>query len=271
MAETMADCQDSYAVHAANRAVAVADGVSQSLFPKAWADLLTRSFVGDRTFRLDSPAKVEAVRREWWQYFAGRVEHMRRENAPALWYLEGCLADGRSAGSTLAGVRVKNAGAVAYEVLGDTCLILVRGGCIERQISSMPDGAGFGNCPDYVDSHAEAGMRGTPRTGTLDMRPGDRLFLATDALAARFDAERAGADRGKQFIATVNALETDRDFALFVDGLRKEGAADDDTTLVCIEWERATRFRVAGEKPAAGHDRKKNRKKKKHYGTNRKR
>ncbi|MDR1407187.1 MAG: protein phosphatase 2C domain-containing protein [Tannerella sp.] len=256
MAESMADCQDAYAIHAGNRAVAIADGVSESLFPKVWAEILTASFVSDGAFRLDADEKVARARAQWRRFFVDRVESRMAEDSPLSWYLERCLAEEKSAGSTLVGIRATDGG-VDYEALGDSCLVAVRDGCIESLITSMPDGEAFGNQPDYIDSHPAHGMRGTPRTGALAMSPGDKLFLATDALAERFDAERAAPDRGRSFVEAIDRLRTACDFEQFVHALRRDGMADDDTTLVCIEWEHSPDFHIAGRAPEKVKPRKK--------------
>jgi hypothetical protein len=261
-AETLADCQDCLDVHVANRSIAVADGVSQSMFPKEWARMLTKSFANDRTFSLEDDRKVARLRDEWWAFFAGRLESKRKENSPLLWHFENSFAEGRSAGATFVGIRVIDSASVEYEALGDSCLVVVRNGAIDRLISSMPEGAGFDNYPDYIDSHPATGMRGTLRRGTVEkLSPGDRLFLATDALSACFDEARSTQDRGKSFVETVNKIESKKAFELFVDRQRDKGMSDDDTTLVCVEWESDPAFRFVEETPVAAP-----RSKKRHHG-----
>ncbi|MDR1601062.1 MAG: protein phosphatase 2C domain-containing protein [Tannerella sp.] len=249
-AETPADCQDSRAIHPGNRAIAVADGVSQSMFPKIWADMLTESYVHDRTFSLEDGEKIARLRDGWWKFFAARLESKRKENSPMLWHFENSFAEEKSAAATFVGIRMTGGG-IKYEALGDSCLIVVRHGMIEQLISSMPEGAGFDNYPDYIDSHPAAGIRGTLRRGTLEMSHGDKLFLATDALSARFDEERSKPDKGKSLVEAIDKIGSEKDFILFVDKLRDEGMSDDDTTLVCVEWENSPGFQVLNETPAA--------------------
>jgi hypothetical protein len=235
--ETIAECADAYAVGAADGAgaVAVADGVSQSLYPGEWAKLLVNACVADAAFTLQRDECLSPLRREWLARFTERLEAKRAEDDPMLCYLEIFFIEERSAGATLLGVRVKDAHTVTYEVLGDTCLIVVRGGVIVQVIGSND---GFTDFPDYVDSHQRRGMKGTPRTGTVDdLATGDRLLLATDALAAWFDAARQKPDCGRTLVEAADRLTSQRDFETFVDRLRTDGMADDDTTLVCIEWD----------------------------------
>jgi hypothetical protein len=234
-AETKANCHDVYAIDTENATIAVADGVSQSIFPRQWAELLTGAYVADRSFRLDSDECVAPLRKRWRAWFAERLEARRAAGDPMTPYLEQFYVEERSAGATFLGVRIEDAHTAAYEALGDTCLIVVRGGAITEVVGSSEDG--FDDFPEYIDSHPRRG-KGTPRMGTVgDLATGDRLLLVTDALAARLDAARQSVDCVGAFVEAINGLASQRDFVRLVARLRKEGMTDDDTTLVSLEWD----------------------------------
>lgn len=44
-AEKYSDCQDSFAVNGENKAIAVSDGISQTIFSGIWSEILTDAFV----------------------------------------------------------------------------------------------------------------------------------------------------------------------------------------------------------------------------------
>ncbi|MDR3246195.1 MAG: protein phosphatase 2C domain-containing protein [Prevotellaceae bacterium] len=261
MAEKYEDCQDSFNINSENRAIAVADGVSQSIFPKQWADLLTSSFVRDKKFSLTSEGKVKEIRASWFQFFKKELERQQKANSPIVWHLENCFNVGKSAGATLVGIRIKKSEKiwspfssveyeVEYEVLGDSCLIVVKDDAVKAQISSKPDGAEFDNYPDYIDSNITIGMKGTPKKGKIGhLSNGDKLLLVTDALSDKFNEERNKPDKGKSFIKQINKIANDADFVKFVDDLRKEGMSNDDTTLVCIELDKNENFEIVYETP----------------------
>src|SRR5207237_3291793 len=93
--------------------------------------------------------------------------------------------------ATFLGLVVEEAGWHALAV-GDSCLFQVRDGGLLRAFP-LTRAADFGNSPHLVGSRAP-GPGGTHPPGLRkqgDRRPGDRLWLMTDALAQWFlrDAE----------------------------------------------------------------------------------
>ena len=70
------------------------------------------------------------------------------------------LAEGRSAGATFVGVRF-NGYKWACTVLGDSCLIEWNG--TEAKFHTSQDVEAFDSYPDYFDSDASKGGKGTPK------------------------------------------------------------------------------------------------------------
>jgi hypothetical protein len=256
MKESFEDCQDSYKINKENGAIAVADGVSQSIFPKQWADLLTKKFVEDKDFSLTSESKIESARDEWWKFFEDELERQQKENSPMVWNLENCFKARKSAGATLVGIHIsiakkwsKREEYINYEVIGDSCLIVVKDNKVKEQISSKPEGAKFDNYPDYIDSNSNIGTKGVPKTGKIAMSDCDKLFLVTDALSDKFNEERTRPDKGNSFIERISAISNHDEFEKFIGSLRKEGLSNDDTTLVCIEWDKNKKIDIVYETP----------------------
>jgi len=244
-AEKDADCQDAYAISPANHAVAVADGVSQSLFPKEWAEMIVNAFASDPDFSLADGEKIKLLQSQWWQMFADRLEKKRHENAPLLWLLENAFAEQRSASATFVGMRFYGY-KVAYEILGDSCLFLVRDNRIVQTLCSQTDENGyivFNNVPACFDSNPQTGVYGRLCCGVLQTLVGDSLLLATDALAALLYQSALEADDSKLIAKLLNVRDI-HEFKALINKLRSKGMQNDDTTLVCITVDSCAAFQI---------------------------
>ena len=145
-AESEADCQDRFSINPVTGSVAVSDGMSQSLFPKYWAEILAGKYTSERDW-FPSRENVRELAPLWKERVDARLEEMRLEGANT-WRAENMLLDGYSAGATLVGLRL-NGNHFRCDVLGDSCLFILWKGQIYDMFSSMDD---FGNYPDYYDS-----------------------------------------------------------------------------------------------------------------------
>jgi hypothetical protein len=251
-AEKFEDCQDSFAISRENKAIAIADGVSQSMFPKKWADLLTKAFVDDGSFTLDATEKIEDLRTRWRQFFAEELQRQKEAKTPTVWLTENAFNANLSAGATLAGIRIakgeKGEQVVNYEVLGDSCIIAVKDGIIKKQISSKPEGAEFDNYPDYIDSNSTIGQKGESCKGEISYSDCEQILMVTDALSDLFNKVRHD-DRGKALIEEVNKLSNHEEFEAFVRRRRANGMSHDDTTLVIIELDENPDFESLYQTP----------------------
>ena len=145
--EQVTDCQDRFSINPATGSVAVCDGMSQSFFPKYWAEILAEQYTREKGW-FPSPERVAALCPSWKQRVESRLDRFRAANIDP-WRSEMMLREGCSAGSTLVGVRVDGS-RWQCDVLGDSCLAVVEGNRIEEICSSM-DTARFDNYPDYFD------------------------------------------------------------------------------------------------------------------------
>ena len=118
LAEKYEDCQDSYSI--SNNAIAVSDGMSQSIFPNWWAESLTKAFVKDNW--IPDTNNLEDIRLEW----INKVNHFidtETSKGKNLWRLKNSIAEKKGAGATICGIRFNNETDWAGYVLGDTCVI----------------------------------------------------------------------------------------------------------------------------------------------------
>ncbi|MFE3369696.1 hypothetical protein ACFXOK_08855 [Streptomyces sp. NPDC059173] len=236
--------------------VGVCDGATESALAKDWAGLLART-VAEQAMRLPDLLKpgiafeqFAASAVELWdpwlaQYTKERVEDGR----PLKWYEHTKLAEGAFA--TLLAVRVDpdgepGAGADGPSqgwrwraaALGDSCLFHLRD---DRLLKAFPVAAAddFGTVPDLFGSRNHDAALLTERTRFLegDCLPGDRLFLATDALAAWYLAAPDPPAAVRDLLEFSGPDDLDR-FGDWLNGLReRQQLRNDDVAVVRIDFE----------------------------------
>ena len=228
-AESVADCQDRFSINPATGSVAVSDGMSQSLFPKYWAEILAQKYTSERDW-FPSRENVQALSPLWRERVEQRLEEMR-SNGQNTWRAENMLADGQSAGATLVGVRTSG-NTWHCDVLGDSCLIVVKDYRIECIFSSM-DTTAFGNYPDYFDSNPSNSGKGEVASFDGRWTNGLVLLLVSDPLVGYLSAVK-GTKMEEICIRELLCVETAEEYEIVVDYFRKDGMHNDDTTMVVV-------------------------------------
>lgn len=230
-AETEADCQDRFSINPVTGSVAVSDGMSQSLFPKYWAEILAEQYTSERDW-FPSRENVRALTPLWKERVDARLEAWK-ELGREQWRAQEMLANGASAGSTLVGLRIGRA-SWTCDVLGDSCLVVLEGSRIKDIHSSMDH---FDNYPEYYDSNPDNPGKGEVKTikGRFNPpeSPATTLLLVTDALGA-FLSSIKGTSREKTYIRELLNVESADEFKILIEYWRKDGMHNDDTTLVIV-------------------------------------
>ena len=231
-AESEADCQDRFSINPATRSVAVSDGMSQSLFPKYWAEILADRYTAERDW-FPTRENVKALAPFWMEKVRKRLAEWRALGRDP-WRSENMLATGASAGATLAGLRLGTEGKWTCVILGDSCLVELEGDHIKEIYSSMDH---FDNYPDYFDSNPDKTGKGEVRTVSgewhLPEEPKKTLLLVTDALGA-FLASIKGKTEERLRIRELLGVESADEFKILVQYWRKDGMHNDDTTMVVV-------------------------------------
>ncbi|MFD8965840.1 hypothetical protein ACFV0C_12695 [Streptomyces sp. NPDC059568] len=227
------ECEDAIDVSlspdASSLFAAVSDGASESLLAGAWARQLVRGAVASMAAADDEPgngqdslspsgAFVEELLTRTVDQWDGYISEYQAERdargQPIAWYERPGLEKGAFA--TLMAVHLRTAPAAPETsgaarrwiwrafALGDSCLFHLRDG---RLITSFPitDGHGFGITPQLLGSRNRDAELISDRasTATGELRTGDELLLATDALAGwllshpEIDSGGAGKQLGK--------------------------------------------------------------------------
>jgi hypothetical protein len=221
--------EDAFAGDAATARFAVADGASESSFAATWAKLLVEGFLAAQRRPWRDLDWLSPARQRWAEV----------DLLPLPWFAEEKREQGAYA--TLLGIAFGNTrqGRVWCALaIGDSCLIRIRAGKLERSFP-LARSSDFGNLPVLLGSRGRAAD--TPVQGIRrargKCRPGDRLLLATDALAEWLLRRNEGGQRPADDIDQLLAESAPQDaFASWVEERRdRQGLRNDDVTLVVID------------------------------------
>lgn len=188
--------EDALAWNLQHGRFAIADGASESIGAKLWAQLLVEEFVRKPLLKPDLlDAWVERFQPKWADEMAGKE---------LPWYAEEKAEKGAFA--TLLGLVVKPDGQWHALAVGDSCLFHVRDDAL---LAAFPigDPDAFGTHPWLVGSIAppeptDEETRAKEIQGSW--RAGDHLLLMTDALSAWF--LRQSLDTGTPPVSAVKQL-----------------------------------------------------------------
>lgn len=246
-AERFVDCQDRFSINCDTKSVAVSDGMSQSIFQKIWAEILVDTYAKDACWHPAEDIENKKVRDELSAIWRNRVNNRLREQqeeGKATYLAEGMLAEGKSAGATLAGIRF-NGQSWNGDVLGDTCVIEVQNDKIV-QIHTSQDTDTFDNYPDYYDSNPIKEGKGKPMAISGLLQPNGLLLIVSDPFSDLF-CELLKQDEAKvsALLVRLLSLKTHEEFEKLISDLRANAHMhNDDSTLVMIEYDANNEFNI---------------------------
>lgn len=236
LCEHYADCQDRFGINVDSRIIAVSDGMSQSIFPDYWAEILAGQYANEG--HCDEEDRIRLCS-NWLQ----RVEEYRDEQVKLgknPWKLNNFLAAHKGAGATICGVRFDNATDWKGEVLGDSCIIEVD---VEKNTINIlsSEVKAFDYYPDYYDSFPEKKGRGVIKSFSGEIGPNKLLLLVSDPFSEFIDKNKTDC---KDYIQQILQLGGHSDFCTLVDEWREKGMHNDDSTLCVIEFDNSLEFNV---------------------------
>jgi hypothetical protein len=229
-------CEDAFAVNPDTGRFAVADGATESGFADIWARLLVEQFASSDEGDLApwDAAWINAVRKAWLDEVRELlVTNFGEHELP--WYVENSLR--RGALATFLGLVVsarENDYRWRATAIGDTCLFHTRHGELLRHMP-IERANQFNNTPLLMPSYAEGDdPQGVPVEDVG--QPDDRLWLATDALAAWcLEEHEANRNPWRKLEWLLQPTGTDERFSLWIDRLRSNRRLrNDDVTLVVV-------------------------------------
>jgi len=232
LAEEYQDCQDRYSINVEKKTVAVSDGMSQSIFPHYWAELLVESFVNKIDW-VPNTAATNELSSEWRKRVNERIEEMRKLGKQT-WRVENNLAEGKSACATFLGIRFDR-NLWSGDVLGDSCLLTIDSNNRITNIFTSQEGT-FDNYPDYFDSNPKLKGKGKPKEITGSLNEGEKLLLVSDPFTG-YLAKKKNEENHSGLIEELLRLEDHEQFCTLVNKWREQGMHNDDSTLVIIEYD----------------------------------
>jgi hypothetical protein len=222
--------EDAFAGDSAKGRFAIADGASESSFAERWANLLVQGFCSAEHGRWSRLDWLGPARQRW---------AVEVDSRPIPWYAEEKREQGAYA--TLLGIAFDSSqqdGAWRALAIGDSCLFRVRAGKLKKSFP-LARSSDFGNLPVLLGSRERAAD--TPIQGIRRARgrwrPGDRLLLATDALAEWLLRRNESGQQPANDIELVLTESAIQDaFAGWIEERRdRQGLRNDDVTLVVID------------------------------------
>lgn len=234
--ERITDCQDRFAINKETKIVAVSDGVSQSIFPDYWAELLVNHYCQFGT--LTNKERINLC--DLWTQKVRRYIDNEKSKGNNPWRTESNLDEGLSAGATLCGVKFEGTDKWYCDVIGDSCLIKVDTDNNIEILSS--EEKKFDNEPDYLDSHPQKKGRGqfVNYHGTISETK--KIIIVSDPFSDFFYKRKSEAPQLIQQMLNINSHE---DFTSLVDAWRLVGMKGDDSTMVIVEWDDSSDFHIA--------------------------
>jgi hypothetical protein len=220
---------------AARIALAIADGATESLLSRQWANLLVKRFVR----QWQRPENLEYwLANTWRAWQREKREYIRRRERagkPIQWYEEPGLQAGAFA-ALLGVVLTRAPQGLAWRAvaLGDCCLVQVRDNVMGRAFP-IENADAFHNRPFLLGSHPARNAAEHFRFAEGTLARGDRMYLMTDALAAWFLRAH---EQGAQPWQELDAFCAAEAFAAWLTEKRAAHAMrNDDVTLMRLAWE----------------------------------
>ena len=176
-----------------------------------------------------------------------RIEEQKHDGTKEniIYRNEKFVAQGKSAGATLVGVRFDGANWYC-QVLGDSCLIEIKDGEIV-QICTSQEGDEFDNFPDHFDSNPKQSGKGNAKEfkGTLET---DSVLLLVSDPFSDFLNEQRKKGSVKELVDALLNIGTHEEFEKLVSDWRTiKGMHNDDSTLVVIRYDGNAEFNVGYE------------------------
>ena len=229
MCEQYADCQDRFCINEDNRRIGLSDGMSQSIFPDYWAEILSKQYaVEGHCYEEDRKLLCNV-----WLQRVIKYRNEQIELGKDPWKLDNFLASRKGAGATICGVYFENATDWKGDVLGDSCIIRVNTKDWTIEILTSEDKE-FDSFPDFYDSYPEKLGRGNIMSFEGRISPENILLLVSDPFSEYIAKNKENA---KELIEQIQRLSNHEDFCELVDDWRVKGMHNDDSTLCVIEFD----------------------------------
>lgn len=234
--EHYSDCQDRFCINEANKTLAVSDGMSQSIFPEYWAEILSMQYA--KTGHCSEEDRISLCA-DWMKKVEDYL-HEQESQGKNPWRLKNNIAARSGAGATICGIQFKNAKDWTGDVLGDSCIIEISKKDWKAKILSSEKKA-FDSHPDFYDSFQEKKGCGKIQQFNGSLSYDNILLLVSDPFSEYFDKHK---DNCKDLAEQVLSLKSHEDFCKLVSEWRDKGMHNDDSTLCIVEFDGKCEFDI---------------------------
>lgn len=234
-AEKYSDCQDYFKVDLQNNRIAVADGMSQSIYPQWWAKILVNSYLDKGKIPYE-PDELRTCQKDWQSQVQTEID--KREAAGKNpWRLKNAIAENSGAGSTICGFSWNDNG-WKCQCIGDSCIIVVYKD-LSIKIHSSQEGE-FGNTPDYLDSFRNG--RGTIKEFQGSFNDVISILLVTDPFSELFQKHINNKEYITNRLREIFALSDHNSYCELIERWRDifEMHNDDSTLIVLSDFSNST-------------------------------
>ena len=226
-AEEYSDCQDYFWIDPKNNRIAVSDGMSQSIYPQWWAQILVNAYIDKG--KIPNESELQKYQDVWQDRVQDEIS-IREKNGKNPWRLKNSFAEKSGAGATLCGFSW-NENEWTCECIGDSSLIIVKAD-FSIEIKSSQDGD-YGNHPDYLDSFQEG--RGTIKYFQGSFDNVYAVLLVTDPFSELFYLNQHNCAFIEERIREIQSLSNHVSYTALVERWRDEfGMHNDDSTLIFL-------------------------------------
>lgn len=227
-AEKYSDCQDYFNIDLQNNRIAVADGMTQSIYPQWWAKILVNAYLENG--KIPSSSEELKTYQDIWQKQVQNEIDKREKAGKNPWRLKNTFAERSGAGSTLCGFSWKD-NDWEGQCIGDSSIIEVYKD-YSIKIHSSQEGD-FGNHPDYLDSFGDGRGSFKPFQGSFN--DVISILLVTDPFSELFQKNI----ENKEFITArlkeISALSDHTSYGELIENWRDDFEMhNDDSTLIIL-------------------------------------
>lgn len=238
--ENYSECQDRFCINSDSHTIAVSDGMSQSVFPDYWAEILSFFYATNGHCTDEDRKKLCNV---WLNKVVDFINAEIR-NGKNPWRLQNCIEAQNGAGATLCGVKFIDAENWVGHVLGDTCIIEVDTTGKEPINILTSESKAFDSYPDYYESFPNKVGRGQIKEFSGKLSEGHCLLLVSDPFSEFLSNNK---EHRSQWLTRILELKGHEEYCSLVDDWRQEGLHNDDSTLCIIEPDGSMNFNIEQE------------------------
>ncbi len=221
--------QDSIAIDVEKGRFALSDGVSDSVLPEIWADILTHAYISIDDIKKFPPEGLQQVFLSQKDSYVSTLDREQR-------YIQKLIEKHFQTGAaTFVGIELRE-NVLSWQVIGDSCLFLMPDDEPLQCICSNPthsDENGhliieFDNFPHQI--HSDCSIHGEWIKGIRPFKTGCILIMS-DAMSAWFVRQL---NQGNSPLDQLNAITDNKDFELFVEEQCRQGFLESDDESIII-------------------------------------